>query len=169
MSKKQKKPAYLRGEVVDTNTGEIVTTYNQMTQDKVAISGHYIKFYPRFSDLNLNYKYEGYLNHIIEELLQYETNELRIKGKPYLKLKHTDFAKILEVSKRTISDMMKYFGDRCYIKKNNGIYYLNPRISLKGQKVKISTVLLFIDDDTILRKTIDRKALWEIKIYKNYQ
>ena len=169
MAKNQKKPAYLRSESIDTNTGEIVSTYNQVTQDKVAISGHYIKYYPRFYKLHLNHKYEGCLNHIIEELLQYETNELRIKGKPDLKLKHTDFAKILKVSIRTISDMMKYFDQRCYIKKNNGRYYLNPRVSLKGQKVKISTVLLFMDDDTLLRKTLNRKALWDIKIYKKYQ
>ena len=43
--------------------------------------------------------------------------------------------------------MMKYFEDRYYIKKDNGRYFLNPRVSLKGQKVMISTVLLFIDED----------------------
>ena len=169
MAKNQKKPSYLRLESIDPNSGEIVSAYNQMTQDKVSIKGHYIKFFPRLFGENLNYKYEGYLSHIIESLLQYETNELRIKHKPELMLKQLHFAGILNVSERTISDMMKYFEERFYIKKNNGRYYLNPRVSLKGHKVKISTVLLFIDDDTVLRKTINRKALWDIKIYKNYQ
>ena len=168
MDKNRKKPAYLRLESIDPETGEIVSTYNQMTQDEVAITGHYIKVYQRFFGEDLNYKYEGYLSHIIELLLQYKTNELRIKRKPEIKLKQIHFAGILNVSERTISEMMKYFENRYYIKKINGRYYLNPRISSKGQKVMISTVLLFIDDDMLLRRSLDTKALRDVKLYKKF-
>ena len=48
MAKNQKKPSYLRLESIDPNSGEIVSAYNQMTQDKVSIKGHYIKFFQDF-------------------------------------------------------------------------------------------------------------------------
>ena len=168
MSKKQKKTSKKRQILMDFDTGEILSTYNITKNDKIAISGYYIKSFPRFNKEGLNYKYEGYLSHIIELLLQYETNELRFNRRNELKLKHNHFADILNVSTKTITEIMKYFENRYYIKKNNGRYYLNPRISSKGQKVMISTVLLFIDDDMLLRESLNAKALRDVKLYKKF-
>ena len=76
MSKKQKKTSKTRQILMDFDTGEILSTYNITKNDKIAISGYYIKSFPRFNKEGLNYKYEGYLSHIIEQtILPKDTND----------------------------------------------------------------------------------------------
>ena len=166
MAKNRKKSSYLIGEISNPNTGEIISSYNKKIEEKVQIKTNYIKFHPRFIEGNINYKYEGYFNHIIELLLQYETNEIRFKGKPKLNLNYHHFAQMLEVSTKTIGKMMEYFSERQYIKKVDGKYFINPRICLKGKKVYIETVLLFIDDDKSLKQYLDTRSKNDIRIHK---
>tara|TARA_Y100001970_G_C13974812_1_gene720095 strand:+ start:160 stop:672 length:513 start_codon:yes stop_codon:yes gene_type:complete len=165
MSKYKKKTSYLESLTIDPNTGEILKDYKQLVRDKIPIKSNYIKVFPRFNSSNLNLKYEGFLQQMIEHFLQYETNELRIKNKPSRKVKHNNFYNTIGVTSRSFTCIMKYFRDNHYIIKHNGRYYLNPKVAIKGKSVDIKTVLLFYQNDSELRKLISKRSKHDIDIY----